>query len=93
MFLLYWKETAYSEIERYQHFVGKASSWKPRRSCRPDWIESRGRYEEVLYQLKLMDLKIEAMDSKFEAKFQTLFWAVGLIAAAIIAIATKLLFM
>jgi hypothetical protein len=50
-------------------------------------------YLEVLYQLKLMDLKIEAMDSKFEAKFQTLFWAVGLIAAAIIAIATKLLFM
>ena len=56
-------------------------------------LKVEGDMKEVLYQLKLMDLKIEAMDSKFEAKFQTLFWAVGLIAAAIIAIATKLLFM
>ena len=56
-------------------------------------LKVEGDMNEVLYQLKLMDLKIEAMDSKFEAKFQTLFWAVGLIAAAIIAIATKLLFM
>ena len=56
-------------------------------------LKVEGAMKEVLYQLKLMDLKIEAMDSKFEAKFQTLFWAVGLIAAAIIAIATKLLFM
>ena len=56
-------------------------------------LKVEGDMKEVLYQLKLMDLKIEAMDSKFEAKFQTLFWAVGLIAAAIIAIATILLFM
>ena len=56
-------------------------------------LKVEGDMKEVLYQLKLMDLKIEAMDSKFEAKFQTLFWSVGLIAAAIIAIATKLLFM
>ena len=56
-------------------------------------LKVEGDMKEVLYQLKLMDLKIEAMHSKFEAKFQTLFWAVGLIAAAIIAIATKLLFM
>ena len=56
-------------------------------------LKVEGDMKEVLYQLKLMDLKIEAMDSKFEAKFQTLFWAVGLIAAAIIAIATKLMFM